>query len=245
MRAPCLEFPSDNPELLEGATWTCDEAAGQVICEAETAEEAPAEFAFESVERVGGIVEDACFVLDGDDAMDVAGLVETKGGGEGVLEGDDEDESSIEIVEELEEIQVADEGPASGDPFHAFLSTLAEVALTAGGEAVAEDLPALVAAETFDASTLPEAAIEALVDGGLLERTDSGVARGSAFTRAARAWRCVLRGDSDDLSECGSRTLDEWAADLVARLVAAPSKAEQLRRELRKRGVAAFGLVVC
>ncbi|MBN9164395.1 MAG: hypothetical protein J0I07_25755, partial [Myxococcales bacterium] len=34
----------------------------------------------------------------------------------------------------------------------------------------------------------------------------------------------------------------EWAADLLARLLAAPAKAPSLRQELRSRGVAAFGL---
>jgi hypothetical protein len=37
--------------------------------------------------------------------------------------------------------------------------------------------------------------------------------------------------------------LDEWAADLLARLLGAPARATGLRRDLRSRGVAAFGLV--
>ena len=37
-------------------------------------------------------------------------------------------------------------------------------------------------------------------------------------------------------------TLDEWSADLLARMMGAPSKAATLRRELRSHGVAAFGL---
>ena len=71
-----------------------------------------------------------------------------------------------------------------------------------------------------------------------------GSSRGDAFRRTSHAWRAILRGDSEDFSACGPRMLDEWAADLVARLVAAPSRTEQLRRQLRERGVAAFGLVM-
>jgi hypothetical protein len=37
--------------------------------------------------------------------------------------------------------------------------------------------------------------------------------------------------------------LDEWAADVLARLFGAPDRSAQLRRELRGRGVAAFGLI--
>jgi hypothetical protein len=59
----------------------------------------------------------------------------------------------------------------------------------------------------------------------------------------AMAWRAILRGESDDYAACGAATLDEWAADTLARLMSAPSRASQLRRELRSRGVVAFGLV--
>ena len=57
------------------------------------------------------------------------------------------------------------------------------------------------------------------------------------------AWRSILLGTSDDFGACGAAMLDEWAADLVARLLGAPSRATALRRDLRSRGVAAFGLV--
>jgi hypothetical protein len=37
--------------------------------------------------------------------------------------------------------------------------------------------------------------------------------------------------------------LDEWASDLLAKLLNEPSKTSTLRQALRSRGVAAFGLV--
>ena len=37
--------------------------------------------------------------------------------------------------------------------------------------------------------------------------------------------------------------LDEWAADVLARLMGAPDRIPSLRRDLRTRGVVAFGLV--
>lgn len=58
----------------------------------------------------------------------------------------------------------------------------------------------------------------------------------------AAAWAAILRGDSEDFSVC-STPLDEWAAGTVAGILGAPHKAAQLRRELRARGVAAFGLI--
>ena len=58
-----------------------------------------------------------------------------------------------------------------------------------------------------------------------------------------RAWRAILRGTSDDFTACGGAMLDEWAAGILARLLGAPAREPVLRRELRARGVAAFGLV--
>src|SRR5258708_23150255 len=126
-----------------------------------------------------------------------------------------EDEGDeIEIVDELEAVD-ADEHAC--DAFSIFLTTLADVASSAGGAEVAMQLPALLVAETFDAASPPEQTIASLLEGGLLARTDAGVARDDAFARTAQAWRRVLRGDDQDFDACGARTLDELAADIVAR----------------------------
>jgi hypothetical protein len=83
-----------------------------------------------------------------------------------------------------------------------------------------------------------------------IARTAGDAAAADRLTEAltadptARAWRAILLGESDDFAACGSKTLDEWAADLIAQSLATPSKADLVRRELRSRGVAAFGLVV-
>jgi len=58
----------------------------------------------------------------------------------------------------------------------------------------------------------------------------------------ASAWRAILNGESDDFSLCPT-PLDEWASAALARVLGAPQKGAALRRELRARGVAAFGLV--
>jgi hypothetical protein len=58
----------------------------------------------------------------------------------------------------------------------------------------------------------------------------------------ATAWRAILRGESEDFSTCRG-ALDEWAATALASMMSAPHKLAQIRRELRARGVAAFGLI--
>lgn len=59
----------------------------------------------------------------------------------------------------------------------------------------------------------------------------------------ARAWRAILRGESDDVAACGEAMLDAWAASVIANACGAVEKAASLRSALRKRGVAAFGML--
>jgi hypothetical protein len=128
--------------------------------------------------------------------------------------------------------------PAIDDPFTVLLSTLADVAVGAGSPHVASVLPGLLLHGHLD-HAMPDDAAQALAE--------AGVARGSevtaAFVAQTHAWRAILLGTSDDFAACGNAMLDEWAADLLARLLGAPARATALRRELRSRGVAAFGLV--
>lgn len=155
---------------------------------------------------------------------------------------DEADDEGIEIVDELEPLDF--DLAAEDDPFATFIATLVEVAVEAGCEKAAAILPALLDEGRVVPGVLPSSVTDALVSSGTLVSTATGLVGGETFRRTAAAWRAVLRGDSEDFSACGSRMLDEWAADLVAGLVAAPAKTERLRRELRTRGVAAFGLVL-
>lgn len=60
----------------------------------------------------------------------------------------------------------------------------------------------------------------------------------------ATAWRRLLCGQKSDLAECGDRPLDEWISGLIAaRLGCDAATSAALRRALRKRGVAAFGML--
>ena len=127
--------------------------------------------------------------------------------------------------------------PAPDDPFTVLVCMLADVAIGAGSPHVASLLPGLL----FD-GRLPEIldadAADALRASGVWD----GAQVAPAFVAVTSAWCAILRGTSDDFDACGASMLDEWAADLLARLLAAPAKAPSLRQELRSRGVAAFGI---
>ncbi len=148
-------------------------------------------------------------------------------------------------VAAIAEIAAPDEGVAAPaqDPFVVLVATLAEVASGAGLALDATALAALLAEGHAPAATLPESAVRGLVDGGLASTREGDVVLSDTFASTARAWRSVVREEDADFAACGSRMLDEWSADLVARLVGTPAKMDAFRRELRSRGVAAFGLL--
>jgi hypothetical protein len=89
-------------------------------------------------------------------------------------------------------------------------------------------------ARTFGADENGAARLDTLLG---LDVTDA------AMEPHAAAWRGILRGESEDYDACGAATLDEWAADVVSRVVGGAGRSDGIRRELRRRGVAAFGLV--
>jgi hypothetical protein len=122
------------------------------------------------------------------------------------------------IEEEEEPIEVVEELPAIED-------------------AVVETIPPPPPAGPYD-NLLQLLCEMAFLAGGseasgkvLLELTTSPI---------AEAWRLILNGESEDFGACGPLPLDEWAAGIVAR--ATGGRSDAVRRELRSRGVAAFGM---
>lgn len=110
--------------------------------------------------------------------------------------------------------------------------------------APAAEPPAVTPAELTDFDRLLVA-----VRAVLPSETDPGVAiELEQFLRGddarAYAWRRLLSGQNSDLAECGDRSLDEWVSGLVGvRLGCDVAATAALRRALRKRGVAAFGML--
>lgn len=146
----------------------------------------------------------------------------------------------ISLVAEAPDVVVAHATtlpPPPEDPFTIFVSTLVDIAIHENAGHVAAALPALLGAGLLPHSMGPEAT-QALRDGGIADGLDAM----PGFSATTAAWSAILRGTSEDFGACGNGMLDEWAADLLARLLGAPPRAPALRRELRARGVAAFGL---
>lgn len=125
-------------------------------------------------------------------------------------------------------------------PNVAFITALKDVAVAFGATAVfAETLDSVLGHEPMciDDETGAE-----LVQKGLAQKSDAGFEPLAETVRVAAAWQSAFRGDEPDFSVC-SQMLDEWSANLVAKLLGRKELFDPIRRELRSRGIAAFGLL--
>jgi hypothetical protein len=131
--------------------------------------------------------------------------------------------------------------PAAEDAHRAFVKALVGVALGAGATRAAAILPALLDGASA-VQGLSAELTETLFAARVLERVEDSIRPREAFAAIADAWRRVLREETNDLSGCGASTLDEWGADLLTALGVGGEKKVDVKRELRKRGVLAFGM---
>lgn len=133
---------------------------------------------------------------------------------------------------------------AVAQSFSVFVSALARVAMDAGASRLAAALPGFLERGILVTDGLAPEVIEALVSRGFAGPGEGGLRASASCAVTCGAWRRVLSGQSDDLSACGTSTLDGWAAELLAAALGAPTDAvKKLRRELRRHGVAAFGII--
>ncbi len=217
-RPSAAEFPHDNPLFDRCALWDASAL--------EFALPAP-EPTIEVVTQV--VAEAAC---ESEPAVDVAQPVELDAAPE------------AETAAETETVTVDTSSDSlEPDPIAAFVTAVTEVALAHGPADAAGHIESLFTFGTLDPEALSETAQAALFEGKILVRTDEGVRPTESFAMTRMAWQSILRGESGDLSACGDSTLDTWTADLVARLIAHPDKAQTIRRDLRRRGIAAFGML--
>ena len=171
-----------------------------------------------------------------------------------VFEGDIEESPSVREPELLQALAAALKEPAAepvaaspADPFARLVLALEDAALALGaGDEALPGLRALFGQARLDRFAPGERAAEALLAGDVIARGARGFSRSSTFTGKVLAWQGILRGESEDFSWSGGNSLeplDEWAADVLARVLGNPARADGIRRELRRRGIAAFGLV--
>jgi hypothetical protein len=217
-RSPSSEFPNDNPDLHEGIIWAVSEpcSAPAPLPSPSTAE-AEAE-----AEAEGGCKLDL--------ECESEEIAECTAPAPPVLEhGAPPPDDHTEPFEE--------------DAFTWLLRAMSSCAVEAGSIVDLEDLEMLLGAGRIGLDAFPTGATEALCEAGIATIVGDELVASDSFVATAHAWRGVLAGEDVDVSDCGARTLDEWCSDLLARVVGAPQRADLFRRELRRRGVAAFGVL--
>ena len=213
--AACAEFPNDNPGLHLGAIWYCADVTGAPACELP---ELPAPLPAVAIEEPP--TDPTPPVIEADDAADDIEIVETLAFDDAVDESPEPPEVPV-----LEPAVVPESAapPALDDPFAMLVAVLEDVARAAGADdATTVTLLCLLGRTRLDASA-PDTQ--------------------HTLRAQALAWQGILRGESEDFAACGTGMLDEWSAALIAGVLGQNVRADGLKRELRRRGVAAFGLV--
>jgi hypothetical protein len=251
------EFPNDNAEISGGTIWICEDLTGPA-----TPELAPPTSLNEAAAPFEPMVNES-FVLYFDDDDSAEGPVELDADGPTpsftVLATEPESspaepESSPAEPEsspyEPEPESSRAEPEPSGEPaakgdvapaFAHFESALVAALLAQGATRSAAIVPRLLRLESLSAESLNKDILLTLQSRGYLD----GHARYSAkYRELCGAWMAVLQGTSQDFAACGTTTLDRFGAELLAALLAVPAtRADELRRGLRKAGIAAFGVL--
>lgn len=163
---------------------------------------------------------------------------------------DDEDEAALDAVEIVDELVfdlAPEDEPASQDIGDRFLTLVRAVEATAaafgGTREAVELLRAMLGVVRMEGIDPQTTVREGLLNAGLVSHSAAGLVRSEPFMRQVLAWQDILRERSEDFAACGATTLDEWAGDLIARVLGGAVRPDAIRRELRKHGVAAFGLL--
>ncbi len=237
------EFPNDNPELHDGLVWACPTPCAPALPTLRLRPSAPQRVLgpdWETRREPERIEPEAV------EERPLTAVVEAAPIEAAPIEAPPIEAPPIEAAP-IEEVLAEDAPePATAEVtesgFEAFVGALSGVLLERGATRSAASVAALLGQARLTRDAFDAATKKTLVARGLI---DSKTARPTPeFSVVARAWRDVLEGTSSDLSGCGATTLDVWGAELLAALLGAPrDRADELRRALRQRGVAAFGML--
>jgi len=244
------EFPNDNAEISGGAIWICTELIGPATLALTPHEPVAAQPFVLFFEDEDGLVDGPVDLqlIGGELTVAVHAPVPSL---ERVTEveraPEAEHPSEVELTLHIEATPVTAGEPALEAPnatppaFAHFESALISALMAQGASRSAALVPRLLRLEPLPAEALAKDVQLTLQSRGYLD----GNARYShKYRELCSAWSAVLNGASQDFAACGTTTLDRFGAELLAALLAVPAtRADELRRTLRKSGIAAFGVL--
>lgn len=226
------EFPNDNAEISGGAIWICTELLG------------PATVAVAPYEPV--VAQPFVLLFDDEDCF-VDGPVDLQ-----FIDGEltvavhasapeREPPAEVEAAPESADAPVLEPPSEMPPAFAHFESALVDALMAQGASRSAALVPRLLRLEPLPAEALAKDVQLTLQSRGYL---DNNARYSHKYRELCGAWVAVLRGSSQDFAACGTTTLDRFGAELLAALLAVPAtRADELRRTLRKSGIAAFGVL--
>lgn len=240
------EFPNDNAEISGGAIWIGESLTGPATLELAPYQPVKAEpfvlFFDDDEGYIDGPVElelsggGVCVAVQAPefiDAFEAEAATETATEAEAATETETETATETETEPEV----TAPLAPA----FAHFETALTSALMAQGASRSAALLPRLLRLESLPADGFSKEVQLTLQSRGYL---DSHARYSQKFRDLCGAWSAVLSGSSQDFAACGTTTLDRFGADLLAALLAVPAtRSDELRRELRKAGIAAFGVL--
>lgn len=229
-RRAASEFPNDNPELHDGIVWSCPEPCAPPLPTLR-------------IRKTEGTLPK---VLGPAWSFDAAGASVSPQSSAERDRGVPRAIASERVVSAPQPLNAALPGvrsvPALPEaPFERFVATVARVAMNRGATRAAGAVTALLVLGRLARDGVDTQLLDALERDRILA---AGGQVTPEFAATTAAWRAVLEGTGGDLSGCGNSTLDAWAAELLAAVMNVPrSETSELKRELRRSGVAAFGLL--
>ncbi|HWL87452.1 MAG TPA: hypothetical protein VNO21_16725 [Polyangiaceae bacterium] len=161
------------------------------------------------------------------------------------------EDTELEVVDlDAFDIPIDVEDPAesaqaecdAGDAFAAWLRALVGAAQSVNMLVSHSALRSFLNDGHAPRQAFPHDATDTLAEANIARLEGDTLVATAAFLRVVAEWRSILAGEGGDFSRCGSN-FDDWSADFLARSLGAPAKFDWLKRELRRRGIAAFGLV--
>jgi hypothetical protein len=245
-RLAVSEFPNDNPELHDGLVWACPAPCAPALPTLRLRESGPVRVlkpGWDPATPIPPAAAPAAF----------APALEPELREVAPAAGAAFETPVSEVADAVAELASAEPEPVGGPDseakdgpspsgFEAFVAALSAILAERGATRAAANVGALLgqtrlARDAFDAETKKVLAARGFVDTKTARPTPE-------FSVVAQAWREVLDGANGDLSACGSATLDVWGADIAAALLGSPrERTDDIRRALRQRGVAAFGML--
>ncbi|HTM45118.1 MAG TPA: hypothetical protein VL137_09205 [Polyangiaceae bacterium] len=125
--------------------------------------------------------------------------------------------------------------------YESFVAALSDVLLQQGATRGAALVRALIEQSRLELNVVGETLVQQLSAAGIGSERGEQFVVSAAFAEAACAWRAVLRGDCSEFA--GADTLDQWATALLVALLPCELTSKEIRKQLRRRGVAAFGML--